>query len=144
MPLLAHLREARNRTLWAIVGILIAAVAGWFLYPLVIDAMSDPVTNLTADGRTAALNFSAVATSFDMKIKVSLFVGVILSAPWWLFQMWAFIAPALTSRERWMTVGFIAAATPLFLAGGLDRKSTRLNSSHVAISYAVFCLKKKK
>src|SRR5690625_3024146 len=110
MPLLAHLREARNRTLWAIVGILIAAVAGWFLYPLVIDAMSDPVTNLTADGRTAALNFSAVATSFDMKIKVSLFVGVILSAPWWLFQMWAFIAPALTSRERWMTVGFIAAA----------------------------------
>src|SRR5439155_11857085 len=27
---------------------------------------------------------------------------------------------------------------------GLDRKSTRLNSSHVAISYAVFCLKKKK
>src|SRR5690625_5537287 len=53
-----------------------------------------------------------------MKIKVSLFVGVILSALWWLFQMWAFIAPALTSRERWMTVGFIAAATPLFLAGG--------------------------
>src|SRR5690625_8022442 len=32
--------------------------------------------------------------------------------------MWGFIAPALTSRERWMTVGFIAAATPLFLAGG--------------------------
>src|SRR5690625_6813995 len=31
----------------------------------------------------------------------------------------------------------------LFLAGVIDRKSTRLNSSHVAISYAVFCLKKK-
>src|SRR5207253_8554378 len=30
------------------------------------------------------------------------------------------------------------------VSGGLDRKSTRLNSSHVAISYAVFCLKKKK
>src|SRR5690606_39287968 len=30
------------------------------------------------------------------------------------------------------------------LLGGVDRKSTRLNSSHVKISYAVFCLKKKK
>src|SRR3712207_7971211 len=34
--------------------------------------------------------------------------------------------------------------TDLLLGGGLDRKSTRLNSSHANISYAVFCLKKKK
>src|SRR5690625_6972453 len=37
--------------------------------------------------------------------------------------------------------GFSAAVTPV---GGEDRKSTRLNSSHVAISYAVFCLRKKR
>src|SRR5688572_31668990 len=36
------------------------------------------------------------------------------------------------------------AAHPLRLAAGIDRKSTRLNSSHSQISYAVFCLKKKK
>ncbi len=117
MPLLAHLREARNRALWALGGVVVAAVGGWLLYPFIIDAMSDPVTNLTADGRAAALNFSAVATSFDMKIKVSLFAGVILASPWWLYQIWAFISPALTSRERWMSVGFIGAATPLFLTG---------------------------
>lgn len=119
MPLVAHLREARNRALWALAGILVAAVVGWFLYPQVIAAMSDPITNLPGDGRSAALNFSAVATSFDMKIKVSLFTGVILSAPWWLFQVWAFITPALTRRERWISVGFIFSATPLFLAGTL-------------------------
>lgn len=117
MPLLGHLREARNRALWALGGIVIAAVGGWFLYPFIIDAMSAPVNDLTGDGRTAALNFSAVATSFDMKIKVSLFAGVILSSPWWLFQIWAFISPALTRREKWTTVAFIASATPLFLAG---------------------------
>src|SRR5690625_6852866 len=38
----------------------------------------------------------------------------------------------------------LALALPPYLALHLDRKSTRLNSSHVAISYAVFCLKKKK
>src|SRR5207249_6301879 len=37
-------------------------------------------------------------------------------------------------------VGFVVA----HMLGNLDRKSTRLNSSHVSISYAVFCLKKKK
>jgi len=117
MPLLAHVREARNRTLWALGGVLIAAVGGWFLYPYVIDAMSEPISALTVDGRPAALNYSAVAMSFDMKVKVSLFAGVILSSPWWLYQVWAFISPALTRREKWMSVGFLGTATPLFLSG---------------------------
>src|SRR3712207_7279035 len=38
----------------------------------------------------------------------------------------------------------VPAATVLVIGGGVDRKSTRLNSSHANISYAVFCLKKKK
>src|SRR5690625_5859971 len=38
----------------------------------------------------------------------------------------------------------INGADPEFGIGVIDRKSTRLNSSHVAISYAVFCLKKKR
>lgn len=118
MPLLAHLREARNRSLLALVGILAGAIAGWFLYPPVFDAMADPVSSLTGDGRRVALNFSGVATSFDMRIKVSLFLGVILALPWWLYQFWAFITPALSRREKWLAIAFIACATPLFLVGG--------------------------
>src|SRR5690349_22431462 len=38
----------------------------------------------------------------------------------------------------------VGGSTGTNLWGALDRKSTRLNSSHVEISYAVFCLKKKK
>src|SRR5690625_5452570 len=42
-------------------------------------------------------------------------------------------------------IGLATSTYYIFLDGGIgDRKSTRLNSSHVAISYAVFCLKKKK
>src|SRR5207253_5969325 len=61
--------------------------------------------------------------------------------------------PAVEPRRRWADAEIRAAASAaykslLFPAGlrisASDRKSTRLNSSHVAISYAVFCLKKKK
>src|SRR5438132_7742776 len=38
----------------------------------------------------------------------------------------------------------VVPRTPVYYAPALDRKSTRLNSSHTVISYAVFCLKKKK
>src|SRR2546430_4477149 len=44
-------------------------------------------------------------------------------------------APVFTSRQRYR---------PWEIRRGVDRKSTRLNSSHSQISYAVFCLKKKK
>src|SRR5690625_6134745 len=51
---------------------------------------------------------------------------------------------ALTMAQRVPLVGAIVVTTPQDLALiDADRKSTRLNSSHVAISYAVFCLKKK-
>ena len=51
------------------------------------------------------------------------------------------IAEILTAREKTVSV---AEADTAGLIGYIDRKSTRLNSSHVVISYAVFCLKKKR
>src|SRR5690625_2618434 len=64
---------------------------------------------------------------------------IIAFAGWVGFQIWwdrkSNVSQITTNND-----GFVA--TPVF--SHLDRKSTRLNSSHVAISYAVFCLKKKK
>src|SRR5207253_10397190 len=54
------------------------------------------------------------------------------------------IVVAIVEIERLFTRGRIVVAGCVFMERGKDRKSTRLNSSHVAISYAVFCLKKKK
>src|SRR5690606_39604780 len=46
--------------------------------------------------------------------------------------------------RRWLTLRLLAKVDAMLHPAHLDRKSTRLNSSHVKISYAVFCLKKKK
>src|SRR3712207_7175314 len=69
----------------------------------------------------------------------------------WLFdpKLWADpslgrIADHLGAANNAYNLVFLGVALALLLAGLQDRKSTRLNSSHANISYAVFCLKKKK
>lgn len=120
MPLRAHLAELRKRVLLAAGGPLLGAVAGWFLYEPVFMALQLPLVHAGAErGGVAALNFTGVASSFDMKIKIALFLGVIVTSPWWLYQFWAFVTPGLNRYERRKVVGFAAASGPLFLAGAL-------------------------
>src|SRR5207253_6994751 len=56
--------------------------------------------------------------------------------------IWFSPIPAGLTKEAWHLFAIFAAAIFAVILNSLDRKSTRLNSSHVAISYAVFCLKK--
>jgi sec-independent protein translocase protein TatC len=53
-----------------------------------------------------------------LKLQISIGVGVILSSPVWLYQLWAFIAPGLYRRERRWAYYFVGAALPLFAIGG--------------------------
>lgn len=118
MPLRAHLTELRNRFFLALAGVLVGGVVGWFFYEPMFHALSQPLLDAAdARGGIAVLNFETVAAAFDMQLKVSLFLGLLLSSPWWLYQFWAFVTPGLTRRERLYAVGFLAAAVPLFLAG---------------------------
>jgi sec-independent protein translocase protein TatC len=118
MPLLDHLRELRNRILLVAAGLVVGAIAGWFVYRPLFEALQRPLEAIDGtDGRQVVLNFAGVATSLDMQLKVSLFASVILSSPWWIYQLWAFITPGLTRTERRYTLGFMGASVPLFLAG---------------------------
>lgn len=119
MPLREHLRELRNRILKAAIGLLLGAVAGWFLYNPVLEALSQPIQEVAAEaGRDATINFGAVASPFDLKLRISVFIGVIVSSPVWIYQLWAFITPGLTRKEKAYALGFFFASVPLFLAGG--------------------------
>jgi len=118
VPLSAHLRELRRRGGWAALGLLVGAVAGWFLYTPVFQALQEPLLDVArARHDVVALNFAGLATAFDMRIKVSLFLALLLSSPWWLYQLWAFVTPGLTRNERRYAFGFLGAAVPLFLGG---------------------------
>lgn len=118
MPLREHFREFRRRIVLSAAGILLAAIAGWFLFDPVFEGLTEPLLQAAENhDRLININFPSVASAFDMRIKVSFFIGLILSSPWWLYQVWAFITPGLTRKERRYSVAFISAAAPMFLLG---------------------------
>ena len=122
MPLLDHLRELRKRTFRASVAILLASFIGWFFYNEIITRLAMPVCDLKAaqiSGAThcGALYINGVLGPLNLQIKVALLSGVILSAPIWLYQLWAFIAPGLHRKEKRNSILFLVSATPFFAIG---------------------------
>lgn len=118
MPLREHLRELRRRLFLVAIGLVVGSVAGWLVYDPVFQILQQPVLDVAAErGGDVSLNFQGVVTAFDVQVKVSLFLGVLVTSPWWMYQLWAFITPGLTRHERRYAVGFIAVGVPLFLAG---------------------------
>ncbi|HET8598943.1 MAG TPA: twin-arginine translocase subunit TatC [Segeticoccus sp.] len=119
MSLADHLRELRKRVVIAAIGILLGAVAGWLLYDPLIHKLTAPLAAVRhARGDVLVnLNFGGVTQPFSIQLKVALFLGIIVASPIWLYQIWAFLVPGLTKKERRTAMAFICAAVPLFLGG---------------------------
>jgi sec-independent protein translocase protein TatC len=122
MPLLDHLREFRKRIVWASIAVAAGSAVGWIFYDQIITTLAQPVCDLktaqaTGSDSCGALYINGVLGPLNLQIKVAILTGVIISAPIWLYQLWAFIAPALHRREKRNSVFFLIAATPFFAAG---------------------------
>ena len=118
MSLSQHLVELRKRLLFAAIAIAVGAIAGWLVSGYVWDALRAPVSEIVnAQYRHATINYPDITSAFDLKFKIAIYVGLIASSPVWLYQIFAFLAPGLTRKEKRYTYGFIFTAIPLFLAG---------------------------
>jgi len=131
MPLMEHIRELRNRVIKIALAVTAGSIAGWLIYNPVWDFIKRPYCKAQISSPVAsALAKSAGALSphcqlyvtgvFDplvLRLQISIAVGVIISSPIWLYQIWAFIAPGLFRRERRWAYYFVGAALPLFAIG---------------------------
>ncbi|MCU1439462.1 MAG: tatC [Rhodoglobus sp.] len=116
MSLGAHLRELRKRLFTAAAAILVGAVGGFFLAPYVIDALRVPINQLAED-RNATIIYTTVTGAFDLRIQIAVTIAIVIASPVWLYQVFAFLVPGLTGKEKRYTFGFFFTAVPLFLAG---------------------------
>jgi len=118
MPLAEHLRELRRRIGRSALAILLLTSVGWVYYDRIIDFLAAPICDLRhAKTSCGTLYINGVLGPLNLQLKVALTVGVVLAAPIWLYQLWAYLAPGLHRREKRWAVIFTATATPLFAAG---------------------------
>ena len=118
MSLSGHLKELRNRLFWSALFIIGGSVAGWYLFDFVFNELQRPIVELASKpGSNVTVNFPTVVSALDVRVQVSIFLGILMSAPVWLYNLWAFITPGLKKREKRYTIGFVFAAVPLFVGG---------------------------
>ena len=119
MSLGQHVRELRNRLFVAAIAILGVGVAAFFLVTdHVWDALRQPLLDIAAErDRQILINYADVTSAFDLRMQIALTVGIVVAAPVWMYQIWAFIVPALSRREKRYGLSFLLSAVPLFFAG---------------------------
>jgi sec-independent protein translocase protein TatC len=123
MSVLEHLQELRHRIIVAIVAIAIGMVPAWFLWEPFQALIRAPYCDLLAAQPQLApptgceLVLLGAVEPVIIKLKVVLVIGFVIAMPIVLYQLWAFIVPGLTDRERRYAVPFILSATVLFLLG---------------------------
>jgi len=131
MPLMEHLRELRNRVIKIAAALTVGSVVGWYLWRWVWPFINAPYCKAQSGTKVPAALAHTVGSlpsacqlyvtgpfdSLFLRLQISIAVGVIISSPVWLYQLWAFIAPGLYRRERRWAYYFVGAALPLFAVG---------------------------
>jgi sec-independent protein translocase protein TatC len=126
MTLVEHLEELRHRLVVCIIAVGAGAVVGWFLYGPVLNLILNPYCDYwhTIDpklriNQTCSLFFSEPLGAMVVKLKIVVFIGIVVALPVLLYQLWMFIVPGLTKRERRMAIPFVASSVLLFALGAL-------------------------
>jgi sec-independent protein translocase protein TatC len=121
MALSDHLRELRGRILKSAVAVTLAFVAALFFFDPLFELVLGPYTRAQESlpqGQTQA-TVGGAGGGFLLYFKLSGLAAVVLTSPFWLYQIWAFILPGLHPHERRWSRVFAAIAGPLFLLGVL-------------------------
>ena len=124
MPLMDHIRELRNRVVKMALALIAGMIVGFIFFNPVWHFIERPLCSAVIRGHTGCdtlgvnqLVLNGPLDAFYLRVKVAFIVGVILSSPVWLYQIWAFVAPGLYAREKRWSYIFLGTAIPLFLIG---------------------------
>lgn len=120
--LMGHLRELRRRVVFSLIAFIVVSIVAFFFYPLLLELIRGPLCSLDSrylGPQGCDLIFTKVGGGFMFRLKVTALAGIFLASPVWLYQMWAFITPGLTSKEKKYALPFLFTSVLLFAAGGV-------------------------
>jgi sec-independent protein translocase protein TatC len=125
MPLMDHLRELRNRLVKSVLVIILGMIVALVFSTQTLNIVARPFCSAVLNGHTGChvvgdqLVINGVFDSFFLRVKIAFFFALIGTCPVWLYQLWAFIAPGLSGREKKWAYLFTFTAVPLFAGGAM-------------------------
>jgi sec-independent protein translocase protein TatC len=150
MPLVDHLRELRNRLVKSLLAIVIGMIVSAFFYKNIMEFFTNPILDAvgckysfadlaksTDTVQCARIVQNGLLSPFTLALTVSMSTGVVLAAPVWLYQLWAFVAPGLHRDEKKYALGFVAAGVPLFVAGAYFAYWTLPKMASVMLEFSI-------
>ena len=115
MPLVAHLRELRDRFRNALIAVFVAFLGLFPFANQLYTYVSEPLRSLLPEG--SSMIATAVTSPFLTPFKLSLVPAVFVAMPVILAQLWGFIAPGLYKSERRIAIPLLTSSVVLFYAG---------------------------
>lgn len=120
MTIVAHLDELRTRLIFSLGAFLVLSILAFIFYDPIFDFVIQPLCALPPEKlgpQGCKLVQLTPMEGFQVRLKLTAMVGAILSSPVWLYQLWAFIVPGLTKKEKRYAIPFVASSVSLFLVG---------------------------
>ncbi|HMQ39393.1 MAG TPA: twin-arginine translocase subunit TatC, partial [Micropruina sp.] len=123
MSLGDHLRELRYRVLFSLVWIVLGMIVVAVFYNQAYVFLAQPwlqardILSETNPELSTQMVLSGVTSPLSLALKICGVGGLVLASPIWLYQIWAYIVPALLAKEKRWALIFLSVALPLFLAG---------------------------
>lgn len=110
MSFFDHLEELRKRAIIIILAVIISSAALFPFMPRLIEILRQELINVPLH------TFSPMEALF-VTFKASIYAGVVISSPIIIYELWAFVSPGLTEKERKMVIIALTPTIALFLAG---------------------------
>src|SRR3954469_3397110 len=141
MTLAEHLRELRRRIVIAMLAIIAGTIVAFVFHTRIQKVVTGPYCSLPASyheltGDKCTLIVTGILDPFTVTLRLSLYAGLLISSPIWLWQLWRFVTPGLYARERkWATV-FVSGSVLLFASGTAVAYYTLRNGLHFLLGFA--------
>jgi sec-independent protein translocase protein TatC len=117
MTFFSHLLELRRRLMICVIAIAIGTCIAYIFAPTFIRWIADFYIDASKQ-HDAQLAQAGVLDAFILRVKVSMYGGVVISSPVWFMQLWRFITPGMSPQEKKYAYPFVVSSVLLFLAGG--------------------------
>ena len=115
MGVLQHLAELRSRIIRSSLAVAIGTIIGWVFYPEILSFILDPYCQTL--GTDCTLRVDEPLEGLNTRFMVSIYTGVALAIPVWLWQFWKFISPGLHKGERRQGLILVLSGVVLFAVG---------------------------